>query len=185
EIAHQFLDFKTWMEEVLALFEAEEAQAAEPLPTYTPEEESEELAVTVCPDIMKSLAQLAFLSVPTSDIPVAVQFPRAVGRLSQDRLDDFAFDFCMGRMMVYNLLTNNTQWVPQEQCEDCSHEYDEYEPPQVNYCKYHLIQDFLINHEVWRMQWGRVHERDIHICIMYEMDRFDQSLAWSVDGGGE
>ncbi|KAJ3272898.1 hypothetical protein HK104_004379, partial [Borealophlyctis nickersoniae] len=37
EVTARLLDFKTWLEGALALAEAEE----EPLPTYTPEEESE------------------------------------------------------------------------------------------------------------------------------------------------
>ncbi|KAJ3275067.1 hypothetical protein HK104_003976, partial [Borealophlyctis nickersoniae] len=110
---------------------------------------------------------MKFLSVPTCDIPVAVG--RAVGRLSKDRLDDFEYNFSIGRTLVYNLLANNTHWAPQEQCNDYSHEYDEYEPPQVNYCEYHLIQDFLIDHhDDWRMQWGNVNEREIRVCMMYE-----------------
>ncbi|KAJ3281277.1 hypothetical protein HK104_000105 [Borealophlyctis nickersoniae] len=112
--------------------------------------------------IIESLAQLAFLDVPTSDIPVAVQFPHAVGRLSQDQLDDFAFNLCMGKMMVYDLLTNNTHWRPQGQCEHCIHEYDEYEPPEVNYCQYHLIKElYNDNYGVRQMEWGTADERDI------------------------
>ncbi|KAJ3262208.1 hypothetical protein HK104_006748 [Borealophlyctis nickersoniae] len=45
EVSARLLDFKTWMEEALALAEAEEAEearAAEPLPLYTREEEEEE-----------------------------------------------------------------------------------------------------------------------------------------------
>ena len=120
---------------------------------------------------MKSLAQLTYLNVPTSDIPYATTFEHAsVWRLDQTRIEDLEISLCMGRCTLYDMFVSRRGYFPSwEVCEACDNFHDPDEPFYNNICEYHFLEYQGASGPI--ICWGDVNEYYIKTWLQYEYER--------------
>ena len=118
---------------------------------------------------MKSLAQLAYLQVPTSDIPFTTDRSHAtVGRLDHERIEKLEFELCMGKFTLHDRLVSGIGYDPQQTCEHCYRiVQDPDEPYYNNCCGYHFLEYQSASGPI--ICWGDVNEWYIKTCLNHEM----------------